>query len=90
LTAAVVEAADALNTVPGLFEAVAARCSGLPAITDEGGTLRYQEPNTRANRLARRLAGASAGRPKQASDAVRAGGRLNMPTVRRGVGNRNG
>jgi amino acid adenylation domain-containing protein len=43
------------NTVPGLFESIAARCGAVPALIDDDGTLRYRELNARANRLARRL-----------------------------------
>jgi amino acid adenylation domain-containing protein len=45
----------ALNTVPGLFESIVARRGAAPAVIDDDRTLRYQELNTRANRLARKL-----------------------------------
>lgn len=44
-----------MNTVPGLFESVVARHGAAPAVVDEESTLRYQELNTQANQLARRL-----------------------------------
>jgi amino acid adenylation domain-containing protein len=44
-----------LDTVPGLFESVAAWYAAMPALVDERSTLTYGDLNTATNRLARRL-----------------------------------